>query len=216
MLWPVFASIAPVSSFPLTPACHCTHSNMMLAVLARSHAVAHLKSWPWATPIQSLASQSRAYFVSPSIVNLESIRISSGRLLGVSLITWRIANSSPTWFNCGNFTSTGVSAPTVSACPNGSPIRYRWEAREFPGLFSQKRHWTTRSSSQSHTTRRTTAYWISVRFKDVEELCSLASLASVRLNDQIFTPCDNSPPYPFPRENALPRFHAQSDLCKHG
>ena len=84
-----------------------------------------------------------------------------------------------------NSTSTGVRPPTVPTCLNGSLIRYRWEARELTGLFSQAQHWTTRSPSQSHTTIRTTAYWVSVRLKkDAKEaLCSLASLEPVRLND---------------------------------
>ena len=83
-------------------------------------------------------------------------------------------------------TSTGLSArlPADSACPNGAPIRYHWEARKVSGLFGQEQHWITRSSSQSPTTIHIIAYWVSVRrVWGMEELSSLASLESVCLND---------------------------------
>ena len=81
------------------PACPFTHSRVVRAVLALSQVV-HLKSWPCATPIQSLASHSWAYFVSPSIANCESVRIKSGWLPGMVLIVCSTARSSPTWFDC--------------------------------------------------------------------------------------------------------------------
>ena len=104
-------------SFPSMPACPFTHCSTVLAVLALSQAVVHLKSGPCFIPIQSFASQSEACLVSPSIANLESLLILSGRFPGVSFITRRIASSSATWLDC-------FVPGTRIATFHGSPVPY--------------------------------------------------------------------------------------------
>ena len=142
MLWLVFASIAlvtimsarmcrsilvqlvifcapsaaswPVHLFPLILACPFTHSRVVSVVLACSQVVMHLKIRPCVTPIQSLASQSGANFVRPSITNLKSIVILNGWFPGMFFTAIRIDRSSPIWFICltlGTLTTRFLGPP---------------------------------------------------------------------------------------------------------
>ena len=97
LLAPSLASLS-LSSFPF-PSCPLIHWKEVVAMRCFSMCAAFLKKGAFFIPIQPLSSHSLRCFVRPFMAYMESVMIFRGMNFGMVLAAFRIATTSPTWFD---------------------------------------------------------------------------------------------------------------------
>lgn len=108
------------SSFPLMPLCPLTHMICVVLLLYLIHAVIDLKSLACFEYSQPWSSHLFRLLVRPDTAYIESVLMIRARSFGIDLIAWRIACSSPDWFDCSG---SGILKPMLrlSFSPNQTP-----------------------------------------------------------------------------------------------